>query len=149
MLSTTKDMYIMNPYTHRMIVKGGRVYKNLVKKGLLDINNSEIVDKTTEPLVSTEMTETTEQQKEPEEPKKLVGIEIPQSGDDVKSSKFEEIINNLKEKNKDYVSELIAKASENVFKKYQNKLCDFEDDKKLYDEINSLIELEIEELLEY
>ncbi len=173
MLSTTeKQMYIMNPFTRRSIVVGGRVYKSLVKKGFLDPNTHEFIDNSNKVGVTLQGTPSEEEEyilkrnvgsqevllPPPEDEQyteikdeQLHQVELARAEvkeEEINRTKFEKILDDLKKQNKNFVSDLIAKASQNVLEKYRDKLSELDDDERLYEEINCLIEAELEELLE-
>lgn len=133
----SSDYYMMNPISKRSIVIGGRVYKNLVKRGIIDPStNEQFEHKEDKPLLT--------EQEEDEE--KLIELE---DDDVLVVNDLERLVVDLEEKkiDTDELSKVVARASENVMIKYKDKLAEIKNDDELYDEVKKLIDDEIKIIL--
>lgn len=125
MMSNTQPEYIFNPYSRRTIMIGGRVFKRLIKQGLLNPNTQKFTQ--------------WENPKPPEIlPKREISVEP-----------IESLIEDFSGKKIDgeKLSELVAEASENVLNEHKQELSKIYDDEELYEEVRLLINEELKELL--
>ncbi len=138
------EIYIMNPLTRRSIVIGGRVYNQLIKKGVIK-PREEVIKKKVIPLVVDKEKDNKKRENN------LKQEELPELNklEELEESKLEELVDQLSEQKIDSneLSEIIAKASKNVMEKHKDELSEITNDDKLYDEVKYLIDEELKLLL--
>ncbi len=151
MLPTTHNFYYMlNPISKRSIVIGGRVYKDLVKKGIIDPKTNQPINVLKDKVSIEEKPVLTE--KEEDEEKLIVVEDIKNKRRDnnlISTNNLESMMEDLEEQkiDSDELSKVVAKASENVMNKYKEKLALIEDEDDLYDEVKRLIDDELKIIL--
>ncbi len=145
-LKVQNEIFMMNPITKRSIVKGGRVYKKLIKDGYIDSKTNKTI-KEIHPLINETLYDEKENEKENKDIKRSDNIQLDENL--LPESKLEELVEDLNKQKIDgeKLSELVAKASENVMNKHKDKLAEINDEEELYDEIKNLINEELKSLL--
>ena len=145
-LKVQNEIFMMNPITKRSIVKGGRVYKKLIKDGYIDSKTNKTI-KEIHPLINETLYDEKENEKENKDIKRSDNIQLDENL--LLESKLEEVVEDLNKQKIDgeKLSELVAKASENVMNKHKDKLAEINDEEELYDEIKNLINEELKSLL--
>lgn len=139
MFPTTQQIYIMNPITRRSIVKGGRVYKKLVKDRLFNPITNKFIDQTTkikQPHVDEEKDFKKNEEKKEEEKKE----------EEHELSKLIEELHGEKIDGSE-ISKLMAEASKNVMLNFKDELSKITNDVELYAEVRDLINSELKLLL--
>jgi len=143
------ENYVLNPLTRRSIVKGGRVYNKLVKDGHIVPNQYELKEP---PILQQHQQIWADETPQIEEEKdEIVVIPNEEDNDDepIPAEDLEQLIANSTEQqvNGKELSDMIAKASQNVMEKYKDKLDHIQDDETLYEEVKKLINAELKSLL--
>lgn len=143
-MSTDKGIYMINPISNRSIIVGGRVYKNLLKRGVIFADEKIAIKESQkiEPQIMNdhndeEIVQNTHYVNDDDE---LSYSDLSDDEDELAALIAK---NSKKQPDTEEMSILIANASKNVMKKYKDQLSIISDDDELYEEVKKLINIEL------